>query len=67
MASLDEIRGNRRGLCFYCDNEADTYIEVRVRERKGDKKQVTSRSVSACNEHTVMLFKDIEKQIERKR
>lgn len=68
MAGLDDIRGtNQRGKCHYCTEDATAHVEVRVRERGGEKKTVASKTVSACDEHTVSLFQDIEKQIERKR
>lgn len=70
MAGLDDIRTvgtNVRGKCNYCDEDATAHIEVRVRERGGDKKTVTTKTVSACDTHTVILFQDIQKQIEKKR
>lgn len=63
MASLEDIRtegNNSRGACRFCENPATAYIELRVRERE-TRKQVTSKTISACDEHAVSLFKEIEK------
>lgn len=59
--------GSSRGQCHFCEENAVAHVEIRARERGGSKKQIATRTISACGPHTVELYKDLEKQFERKR
>ena len=65
---LDAIRNakSRETGCHYCDKDATTSIEVRVRERGADRGLVASKTVGACEEDTVKLYQGIEKLMSKK-